>query len=538
MKNIFAILVMCFSLPFIGCDDKKNSDNNGEGDRGVLTTNDLNSQEKTTFLHVRHSPLHPQDKKPINFSVKAKNKDGIRKINLEIFEHALTEDAKKGRVITRRQNGRWGQVSTRNYADVKEVSDSFLFEEGFPQGTYLIYRFTIESAKGVKVSRDVRMQAGTSPFGNKEVLIYSASADIPSRTFNLCFIPSKQHYASKTAAFLKDLETTLYEGILSSNMVVNRSDEWAFYYTPETADVGLTTENKVILPKYLPSVLKGSPLDIYAYIHNYAQCRDKKVGKRFSTEFDSRGTIMHEIGHAAFSLSDEYNNSTSADKSCNVYTDAALCKTKNNGKDCRVFNKWVKVKGGPDIKLKRFSFDTLTPNCVMRKDGDEVSQPYQKKCMSCIEAKYTKLNNRSGKSVIVNPGANPTFQLEEVVLIKLVIDQSGWKAVELEGAFSTPTLDLQEEGDLKVSLLGPDKKSFHTLNVDDPRISYIDEGPEDNELEIEDEGELIIRLPYGQDVKFLTIQEITIDGKQKLTQIDITNQISKLKSSFATPPTK
>ena len=482
----------------------------------VVSTDSNNTvHDKNIIIEAIHLPLHPQNSIPVEFSAKVYGVTGIQKIKLEVFEFEISQGPDNTRQIVQRKGGLWGEVNSWDFQNKDTAQVTHQLKRGFPANTFVEYKFTVEGKNGT-YTKSVKMQAGTSPFGGKEILLYSCSSEDATKTFEMCFIPRKQDYDGQLDTFRKHLEIPLYKSYLKNAMILGHAEEWAFYYTPIPLNASHGN-----LPK-LPPELENASLDFFSVLHKN-EYRDASSGNMFSCEYNAVGTLLHETGHCSFDLSDEYKGSNSAHNSCNVFSSASACKEANNGVKCRSF------KTGPFSSC--YSIEPATPNCVMNDDGNFKIMPYQSRCSLCILDKYEKLNQQKIPAYAFNKGKDPFFHTEKIIIVKLSFSNGKWDASVLDITNGIRTLGLNESYNVMVNLFSENKQQLFGLLIEDPRLLFIDDGPGENKVVTHKTAEKIIRLPYTENITTLAIEDLSEAKSFTSVEISLKEQLIKLINS-------
>lgn len=229
------------------------------------------------------------------------------------------------------------------------------------------------------------MDAGTCPW--PEILLYSTSEQAPVNTVDVMLVPD-QDYSSNWRQFLTDMETTVYNGYMQNNMTGWRNghhNQWSFYYVRAEGTASSRT---------VPSSISSSSLiDVFAILHN-SVFRDARSGNKFSSEFFNIGTCVHETGHAAFNLADEYCCDThyfEPGTDGNLYNTLSECQNANTSigspaSDCESF---VADAGGT-----WFRPEPAALGCIMQDDGDARLPEFERNCQKWIRNFYTGLDGR------------------------------------------------------------------------------------------------------------------------------------------------
>lgn len=331
---------------------------------------------------IQHTPLHADNNTGVTFKVKAGSNSEITRVTLNIYEYELYVAANNMRSARQRPGGQWGEAHVWNLSGSNDVDLNFNYAAGFPAGSFVYYQFVVRNSKNKEAQKTIIMQAGTSPWGDSEVVLYSASEQAPNNTIDICFVPDGGDYGGNIRQFLTDIESTIYNGYLTNNMIKTNAHQWSFYYTPATGVASTRT---------LPAAVASSPLiDVFGIIHSNT-FRDARQGNVFTTEHFNIGTAVHETAHAVFDLKDEYCCDSFYEESCNLWSSRADCEASaiaagGTAADCASV---VTDNNGTFFKPEP---DAL--NCIMFDDGDATMRDFGRVCQRCISSFYIELDNR------------------------------------------------------------------------------------------------------------------------------------------------
>ncbi len=337
----------------------------------------------TTTLSTRYSPLHPSNNQDVTFRVVANDGDGIAKAELYVYEYSLyTNNGMQS--AQQRPGGTWGLVKTWNFSPPPSSVDSSHTVSGFPASSYIYYKVRVTDRRGNKKSEQWYFAAGDWPFGNNPIPLLGNGA--PDDRIDVCFVADSGDYTSGRA-MLGDLEGLIYDGYHINNGIRSNRKYWSFYYSPERGSISDYDTPPLVMD--IPSSVSGAAIIDHAAVIHTTVKRDWASGGNFGTEPTNIGTAVHESGHAAFGLSDEYNrggHSTSTSPHHNNYNSLASAETYNTN------------NGWPASDVERIQSGWWRPEpsalqCIMLDDGDARMPDFARTCMKRINWFYGELEN-------------------------------------------------------------------------------------------------------------------------------------------------
>lgn len=337
-----------------------------------------------TTMTTRYKPLHPANNTAVEFAVKAQDDDGIGKAELFVYEYELYVASNGMHSARQRAGGTWGSVKVWNFpANPKEINEKHSFAAGFPASSFITYIMEVTDSKSNKKNEEWTFAAGDWPFGNTPIPLWGNGA--PANRIDVAFVADKGDYAN-ARAMLGDLEPLIFDGFHTNNGVKLGKTYWQFYYSPQRGSI---TDYDAGPPRILDipaSVTDSGIIDYGAVIHTTVK-RDWASGGNFGTEPTNKGTAVHESGHAAFGLSDEYAGGghwTSTDPDHNNYNSQASCQTYNTGNgwpaaDCQnIVDSWWRPEPSASA-------------CIMLDDQDANMPEFARTCLSRIIWFYGEL---------------------------------------------------------------------------------------------------------------------------------------------------
>ncbi|MCS6917423.1 MAG: hypothetical protein RMK52_05410 [Chitinophagales bacterium] len=334
-------------------------------------------------MGVRHSPLHPANNVAVDFRIKASDADCIKEARLYIYEYETYVSDKGMQSARKRDGGTWGLVKTWSYSmHPKDINESYCKKGGFPAHSYVTYVFSVTDKKGNVACESWSFAAGDWQFGTSPIPLLGNGA--PASRIDVCFVADRDDYAS-ARAMLGDLEKLIFDGYHINNGVKRGKKYWQFYYSPERGNI--TDFDASPRSMEIPGSVSSSSIIDHAAIIHTTVLRDWASGGNFGTEPTNIGTAVHESGHAAFNLKDEYNgggHSTSTNPHHNNYNSLSSCQTYNTN------NGWP-ASDCENIQSGWWRPEPASLKCIMWDDGDASMPSFQRTCLARIDWFYSNL---------------------------------------------------------------------------------------------------------------------------------------------------
>jgi hypothetical protein len=335
-----------------------------------------------TTLDTRYTPLHPENNTPVEFRIDARDRDGIARLRLYVYEYELYVSASGMASARRRTGGTWGLVQEWTYPATPQSISGTHDVAGFPAGSYITYLAETTDDRG-RVARDQwTFAAGDWPFGNSPIPIWVNGA--PAERIDVAFVADRDDYTTGRD-MLPDLVALIFDGYHTNNGVRRGKKFWQFYYSPDTGHI--TDYDSPPLMMDIPaSVTASTIIDHAAVIHTTVK-RDWASGGNFGTEPTNRGTAVHESGHAAFNLADEYaggGHFTSSDPHHNNYNSQTACQNYNTA------NGWP-ASDCQNIEGSWWRPEPSSLACIMLDDGDATMPDFERTCIRRVEWFYGEL---------------------------------------------------------------------------------------------------------------------------------------------------
>lgn len=468
-----------------------------------------------------HRPLHPDNRQSVQFKIKAKEPVGATKVVLKVYEYQWYRNADNLPSKRRRTNGQWGIAKTWNFDQpIQDISLAYTFQKGFPAATNVEYVFEIYNTNGKRTDKLALFDAGESLWPNDKIMLYATSRHELNQSINLCFLPDTDYGIkadpNKWSLFLGDVEDLIYSGYHHNNMIADRKESWAFFYTKEAVD-GFQLALDYANPDRYPSFMKDNVIDGIdafgllhrdeysdgAYLYGNLQFLAHNL---FTSESYNHGTAIHETAHAIFNLSDEYNGcacfESNAGTGTNVFTRRSKCEefnrlrgfdevdcTELTGYDGRSWYMSEKNMHFPTLtachdfnKANGYSVEscitfidldrktTYRSNdglCIMQDDGDHLVRPFQQTCGSLIEDYYQRLEQLPIAAAPI-PRQDNAYGYEKIVLLELEDKQGKWDIKAKKQRYGIASKNNVATDAYTLSVKGNDGQSIFTTGVDRP----------------------------------------------------------------------
>jgi hypothetical protein len=206
----------------------------------------------------------------------------------------------------------------------------------------------------------------------------------PDERIDICFVSDEDDYAT-ARSMLGDLEELIFDGYHINNGVKLGKKYWQFYYSPDQGDI--TDYDAPSRSMTIPSSVSSSSIIDHAAVIHSSTLRDWASGGNFGTEPFNIGTAVHESGHSAFNLKDEYaggGHATSAEPHHNNYNSESTCDSYNTS------NGWP-ADDCENIEGSWWRPEPSSLACIMYNDGDAAMPDFERTCLFRIGWYYSKL---------------------------------------------------------------------------------------------------------------------------------------------------
>ena len=487
------------------------------------------SDGNAQFDHWIHSPLHPGDFEPVMFSLQVTDPKGILKVELELFEYELYNNAEGLASKRRTPLGAWAKVKDWEWTEPRQSVDlEFLYERGFAPRSNVVYQFSVINQEKERSQKWAMFDAGQSPWPQDKILLYATSDEVLKNNLNVCFLADVD-YQGDRRSFLNDVETLIYGGYHANNMIGPHKDKWAFYYTQQEAN------GRAIISDYFneanyPAFMRDSfimGIDAFGLIHKNEYSDGALLmgniaflsNNMFTSESYNLGTAVHETAHAIFGLSDEYEGCACFEGAAgsNMFPDLLACQNFNaeNGfptqqctkllnwkgenwymsersvhfdtrAECEAFNRSEGYDPGNcqafiNIHGRQF-YRSLEGLCIMQDDGDTLIRDFKATCSTIIQDVYGQMSSRTLPGDFVGlEKLDNIFGLEPSIVMEFEMDPDKMNLAVLDVDYAVP----QKEW----------------LPGDDVLINWFDEaGQSQKELSLERPGRIIVHRNNNTDI--------------------------------------
>lgn len=239
------------------------------------------------------------------------------------------------------------------------------------------------NAAGSTRSEAWEFAAGDWPFDETPIPIL-ANGPVGKR-INICFVADKKDYTEGPKMMLGDLESLIFDGYHTNNGIRGRNRQyWQFYYSPATGfldEPGGTNE--------IPDSVELAPIQyLVGIVHRTDRVDWALPDQFFGTEWDHKGTAVHESAHTVFGLADEYASgghwTSLSGPSHNNYL------TKSGAEGHNVFNGW-NAGEAEEIEEGWWRPEPTSLVCVMWQDGKKQMRDFARTCLARTVWFYSQL---------------------------------------------------------------------------------------------------------------------------------------------------
>ncbi len=546
--------------------------------------------ESTVFEKWEHSPMLPAKDVPVEFSLNASDENGIKKIELFIYEYELYVNEEGLPSKRKKTNGTWGMVNSWSYEEfTTNAAVDYKHQKGFADFANVEYIFRIINKTGFSSDRLAIFDAGESKWEKDKISLYATSRDAMKNRINICFVPDTD-YDGEWEQFVEDVEKMIYDGFHKNNKIAERKDLWNFYCSKQFVDgrkIMRSPGDAEVYPKFLTEKeIQG--IDAFGLVHATAYSDgalldehfDFLIGNMFTTEAYNLGTAVHEAAHAIFKLSDEYDQCAcfhSAHASDNMFSSEEACMMFNKAKGfvpvsctkitdylgndwfmseqnvyfdteaaCKAFNSKNQFENGTcdiyfDIDGNKF-FRATEGLCIMQDDGDDVLRDFQRTCASIIDEYYENLDLGEGDIFASVNNAQNIFSYEPVVVLEFSNRSSQRYNVKPKAIqYGVPDKS-HRSGQVELEFLNASKTVRCDLQVDRPGQVLFHQGgkaTQHNGL-----NRKIVTIPYFPDLNSIkckhnfsatgqfTIKGVDVEREESAQEFSIQEELRELYRVF------
>lgn len=583
------------------CSDKTtpNPDNRGtiptEPDNNPIIDISLENGP-AQFDYWQHSPMHPSNNQSITFSAKIKD-NSIKTIELIVLEYRLFTNESGIPAKKRRTSGKWDIVKTWNFPSGQNEADvNYVLSSGFPASSNVEYIFRVTNARGQRTDRLALFDAGTSPWPQDKILLYSTSRQPMQKVINLCFFPDVD-FGKNWNLFKSDVKNLIYNGYHANDKIGSRKDKWAYYYTQNEMD-GKTAAtdvwNTALYPDFVTSNrIEG--IDAFGLLHRQPY-KDHALIKEninfvantlFTSESYNIGTAVHETSHAVFKLSDEYDQCAcfQTGEWSNVFQSLQLCQTFASDHNippsqCREVvsvggQRWYTPEINTFFKQPEqciaFNLDNNLPKdscltfidfdgsksywaylgtCIMHDDGDQNIRQFQSTCSVLIDEYYNRLDDGQivtapfSNNTILSENDNNIFGYEKVIAMNLTYNRDVSDVEVSKIKYGVPTKNVIQQNDLEVNMMGANDEQMMSIKIDNPS-KFLTEGGKESKMTRQDEpSKAYFNIPYNdayaqaiaKDIEMIRSRPRSVSDPNApqpgVSKFDLKSQFQQAKAKF------
>ncbi|MFK7807915.1 MAG: hypothetical protein AB8F74_08975 [Saprospiraceae bacterium] len=546
---------------------------------------EINTETETTakgtaqFDYWMHAPLHPDNNSAVTFKSKIKEPAGILTIELHVYEFELYLNDDELPSKQKRTRGQWGLVKTWEGNGQQEMTLNHRYAKGFPKHSQVEYIFKVIDLQGNVSERLAIFDAGTSPWPQDKILLYSACRVDLTETFNLCFFPDVD-FKKDWKDFLEDTHKLIFDGFHESNVMNDRKERWTFYYTKQEAD-GLKIAQEFTDPKHYPEFMKSEmitgidafgllhkkPYSDGAYLYGNIHFLAQNV---FTAESYNHGTAIHEMGHAVFQLSDEYNGCACFQPTegfSNVFETKKECLDfqKSQGlvnQECHELygfdlKPWFTPEKNVYFETKKACVDYNDNNgftnaecitfidvdgqksyrseggvCIMNDDGDSKLYSFQESCMTVVNDYYS----RFGEKLFVSTGAPKVlsenmFGYEPVVYMSMKEQNGEWSAAVDKIAYGIPAEKKITGNGAVLKFRSNNSSTKYELAVNHPGEIHFCGGTKGLVTMKAGPEKCMFAVPYDKD-----LEDVVVESKEQIKKpsqcINLSKGLKKAEKGF------
>jgi len=336
---------------------------------------------------------------------------------------------------------------------------------------------------------------------------------------NIIFVPNSGTYPGIRTMdqFRQDIVNIIENAYGASDTLAVRRDRFNFYYTTKMGTVTADSNNACNW-NFPNRWREGCPNGSFGGLIHDLGCRDYSLFKKFSSEYYSLRTVVHESGHAIFHLSDQYDDSGSTppcgtnyfqtDNFPNVFRNENQCEDKSmNPGLCSEFttcgsNWWKSDQNGGIMDCLGNAVCPFRPDSTARVNW-------------VLDA--TKAAGEAAAPLFLSAGLQPAADDEaQSVEVTLNVRDGEWSA---GGAWLVPgeAPPVFDEGQaFRVRLFAADSSLLDEYGLYDPTLRYYDLGP----TVVDNDVDFTLFLPYSEELALLNVYDFASDELLLSADID------------------
>lgn len=244
-----------------------------------------------------HDPLYPGSTDTVTYSIEVSADDGVK--NVKLYELVSSVDA-AGTVTP------GTEVLLQDWSPAGSPTSTTLTYArpgAYPANSLVRYRFLVTNGKGKTRSHDVTFATRPYPVAGQPAPVYVQGDR--DHVFDVVFIPDTD--VSSLPTFYGHCRGMIRDSVFAEPSVRPWSRQFNFYVNPNTGHA--TDYDRIAIDgsHQVPANWANLSFAEVKLIMHQGDLRDYATGGLFSTEQQNRGTMMHEGGHAMFSLADSYD---------------------------------------------------------------------------------------------------------------------------------------------------------------------------------------------------------------------------------------
>lgn len=247
-----------------------------------------------------HDPIYPAESTSTDYALTARSGYGIHQVRL--YETVSQVDS-TGTVTSGSETllNSWDYPAEPNTITVSHTVS------GHPQDSLVTYRYWVQTGRGFLGIRSNRSHPVTYavrpyPVPDQPIPVYAQGE--PDKSMDVVFIPDTDITNMNT--FRGHCRLMIIDAVFDEPSIPLWAKSFNFYINPSR---GTATDFDSIATAgthQVPTNWANISFAEGKVLMHQNNLRDYASGGLFSTEQQNRGTMMHESGHALFSLADEY----------------------------------------------------------------------------------------------------------------------------------------------------------------------------------------------------------------------------------------
>lgn len=248
-----------------------------------------------------HTPLYANSGETVKFFLTRKNEDIIETVTLYEQTQAFNS-------VTRQFDDPSPEVSLQTWVSPTVFPLEFDKSAPYPDQMMVTYIFEVKPENNASYRQRVSFATRGYPFVHSPIPVYATSDN--DHAINITFLPDHDIIAD-IPRFINSVGADLTDGIFKEPYLQRLSGSYNFFvYITEAGVASRIPGTPHQLPLDLSDVINTSFIDVFSIIHpdelswidSYYELSKPTIGAGMS----EKGTLLHELGHALYGLSDEY----------------------------------------------------------------------------------------------------------------------------------------------------------------------------------------------------------------------------------------